>query len=203
MIVCVKPSIYELTIKRSRFISVSRHIDDREDVKSFIEKLKREHPDARHVCYGYIADEKGDDFGYDDDGEPSGTAGKPIYSAIAAAGARKTVIAVVRYFGGIKLGAGGLTRAYRQSAAELIEQAGLARAEKYAEYEVECDNETYKRAGAVLRNLNCKVEGIVYNKTVSFTALAPVACDLSGALSTIGVAPVKIGEKYVFEENEQ
>lgn len=102
MIVCVKPSQYELVVKRSRFIATSYHIDSRDEVKGIIDALRRDNVGARHVCYGYISDEKGDDFGYDDDGEPSGTAGKPIYSAVAAVGARKTLIAVVRYFGGIK-----------------------------------------------------------------------------------------------------
>ena len=125
MIVCVKPSQYELVVKRSRFIATSYHIDSRDEVKGIIDALRRDNVGARHVCYAYISDEKGDDFGYDDDGEPSGTAGKPIYSAVAAVGARKTLIAVVRYFGGIKLGAGGLTRAYPQNVAELKKRAGL------------------------------------------------------------------------------
>ena len=199
MIECVNPSEYELVIKRSRFIAISRHIDSRDEVKAIVDGLKREHPDARHVCYGYIADEKGDDFGYDDDGEPSGTAGKPIYSALAAAGARISLIAVVRYFGGIKLGAGGLTRAYRQSAAELIDSAGLIKAEKYAVYDVECDGEAFKKATVVFRNFKCRVERIMYNKTVGCTVLAPVACDIAAVVGSLGVNVVKTGERYVFD----
>ncbi|MDE6401476.1 MAG: YigZ family protein [Clostridiales bacterium] len=200
MIVCVNPSQSELIVKRSRFLATSRHIDSRDEVKDIVDGLKREHVGARHVCYGFIADEKGDDFGYDDDGEPSGTARKPIYSAIAAACARKTLIAVVRYFGGIKLGAGGLTRAYRQSAAELIEKAGLVKAEKYAEYEAECDGDAYKRAAAVLRNTDCKVGQIRYARTVTFSLLVPVAFDVRTALDPLGVKVAAIGEKYIFEE---
>ena len=200
MIVCVNPSQSELEIKRSKFLAISRHIDSRDEVKDLIDRLKREHVGARHVCYGYIADEKGDDFGYDDDGEPSGTAGKPIYSAIAAAGARKTLIAVVRYFGGIKLGAGGLTRAYRQSASKLIEKAGLVKAEKYAEYEVECDGEAYKRVSAVLRNADCKVERIRYASTVTCTVFAPVFVDMVAALEQFGACVKTVGCKYIFEE---
>lgn len=202
MIECVNPSEYELVIKRSRFIAVSHHIESRADVKDIIDGLKAAHAEARHVCYGFIADEKGDDFGYDDDGEPSGTAGKPIYSALAAAGVRKSLIAVVRYFGGIKLGAGGLTRAYRSAAAELIESAGTVKAEKYAVYDVECDGEAYKKATAVFRNSHCKVEQIQYNKTVNCTVLAPIDFDLSGAVSGLGVTPIKTGERYIFEERQ-
>ena len=155
MIICVNEGKRELVIKRSTFIAFSKHIETRAQAKSVVDSLKAEHRDARHVCYAYVADEKGDDFGYDDNGEPSGTAGKPIYSALESVGARKTCIAVVRYFGGIKLGAGGLTRAYRQSAADLIEQVGLSKAERRAVYRICCDSDTYKRAAAVLRKLSC------------------------------------------------
>ncbi len=197
MITCVNDGEYELEIKRSRFIAVSRHIDTRNDVKAVVDELRRQHPDARHVCYGFIADEKGDDFGYDDDGEPSGTAGKPIYSALAASGARKTAIAVVRYFGGVKLGAGGLTRAYRESAAQLIENAGIRTVERYAVYGVTCGGDVYKKAMSVLRASDCSVENIVFNADARFTVTAPVSFDLEHALSAIGVKPQKISEKYM------
>ncbi len=199
MIVCVNPAQYELVVKRSQFIARSRYIESRADVKPIIDELRAEHVGARHVCYGYIADEKGDDFGYDDDGEPSGTAGKPIYSALAAVGARKTLISVVRYFGGIKLGAGGLTRAYRQSASELIAAAGLVSAEKRAAYAVRCDGEVYKKAVAVLRGIGCTIENIVYDDAVRFTALAPAEKDVAGALSPLKISPVKIDERYVLD----
>lgn len=200
MIACVPPAQSETVIKRSRFIAVSYNIDGRDQVKGIIEKLKSEHPEARHVCYAFIADEKGDDFGYDDDGEPSGTAGKPIYSALAAAGVRKTLIAVVRYFGGIKLGAGGLTRAYRGSAAELIEKAGTVNAEKCAVYSVESDGAVYKTVSGVLRNMNCTVDGVMYDRTVSCTVTAPVDTDITTALTALGAKVTKISESYKFSD---
>lgn len=199
MIVCVNEGERELVIKRSRFIAISRHIETRDDVKAMIDALKAEHVGARHVCYGYIADEKGDDFGYDDNGEPTGTAGKPIYSAIAAADARKTCIAVVRYFGGIKLGAGGLTRAYRESAAELIAEVGVSKAEKCTALEICCNNEAYKRVNAVLRGLNGTVEQIRYESNVTCTALISAA-NLPELVKTLDVLKAEykiLGERYV------
>ena len=200
MIVCVNEGKYELVIKRSTFIALSKHIENREQAKSFVESLKAEHRAARHVCYAYIADEKGDDFGYDDNGEPSGTAGKPIYSALESAGARKTCIAVVRFFGGIKLGAGGLTRAYRQSAAELIESVGLSKAERRAVYRISCDSDTYKRAAAVLRKLSCDIEQIKYEAKVSAVVCVSVENEdeLTSALNSLGAEAFKDGERYVY-----
>ena len=198
MIVCVNEGEYELVIKKSRFIAISRHIETRDDVRPIIDALKAEHPDARHVCYGYIADEKGDDFGYDDNGEPTGTAGKPIYSALAASEARKTCIAVVRYFGGIKLGAGGLTRAYRQSAADLISEVGVSKAEKQTVCEICCNNEAYKRVNAVLRGLNGAIEQIRYEANVTFTAVlqAEKAPELIKTLDGLKAEYRIIGERY-------
>ena len=202
MIVCVNEGAREIVVKRSRFIAISRHIDTREDVKPIIDALKAEHSLARHVCYGYIADEKGDDFGYDDNGEPGGTAGKPIYSALAAAEARKTLIAVVRYFGGIKLGAGGLTRAYRQSAAELIEEVGVSRAEKRIEIEISCANDVYKRVNGLLRGFNCQVGQIRYEQKVTCSVLvtAEKMTELDNALNALKADYKIIGERYVAVE---
>ncbi len=161
-----------LVVKKSKFIARSYTISSRDDAKRIADGLWKEYPDATHVCYGYIADETGDDFGYYDDGEPSGTAGKPIYSALAACGARRSMIAVVRYFGGIKLGTGGLTRAYREAASGLIDSAGLTDARTVNVYEVECDGETYKKICNILRKKLCKIDGIMYNDKVSFTLTA-------------------------------
>lgn len=198
MIVCVNEGEKELVVKKSRFIAISRHIETRDDVKPIIDALKAEHVGARHVCYGYIADEKGDDFGYDDNGEPTGTAGKPIYSALASSEARKTCIAVVRYFGGIKLGAGGLTRAYRQSAADLIAEVGVSKAEKRTAIEICCNNEAYKRVNAVLRGVNGEIEQIRYQADVSFTAVLPTenASELIKTLDGLKAEYRIIGERY-------
>lgn len=198
MIVCVNEGNKELVVKKSRFIAISKRIETRDDVKAFADGLKAKHPDARHVCYAYIADEKGDDFGYDDNGEPSGTAGKPIYSAIAAANARKTCIAVVRYFGGIKLGAGGLTRAYRQSAAELIAAVGTFTAGRNAVYSAVCDGDAYKKAAALIRNMGGTVEGLLYQADVRFKAVVPTEreAELADALAALNVKCEKTEERY-------
>ena len=131
MFSALKAGEAELIVKRSRFIAVARTIEKRDDVKDFVAEFKKEHRESRHVCYAFIADEKGLEFGYDDDGEPSGTAGKPIYQALQSFEVKKSAIAVVRYFGGIKLGAGGLTHAYRDAATAVVDKCGIVTLEKY------------------------------------------------------------------------
>ena len=197
MFSAVRSGEAELVVKRSRFIAVARSVSGRDEVKAFAAELKKEHREARHVCYGFIADEDGLDFGYDDDGEPSGTAGKPIYQALETSGARRSAIAVVRYFGGIKLGVGGLTHAYRDAAAAVIEKCGLVRTEKYSAFGVDCDGETYRKIQPVLRNMQCKPEQILYNERVSFTVTAQSGVDVVGALGALDANVIYLGDRYV------
>jgi uncharacterized YigZ family protein len=109
--------------QRSRFISFLWHVTDAEQVKERLAALQKEYYDARHVCYAYMLGAERTDWRANDNGEPSGTAGKPILGQINSAGLTDVLIAVVRYFGGVKLGTSGLTEAYRLAAAQVIEKA--------------------------------------------------------------------------------
>ena len=110
-------------IERSKFICLLKGVNDEEDAKSFIDAVRKKYPLANQYCYAYIADEKGLNQKFSDDGEPHGTAGLPILNAIKGKGLFKTVAVVVRYFGGIKLGTGGLSRAYGGTAIAAIDKA--------------------------------------------------------------------------------
>lgn len=114
--------------QRSRFISFLWHVTDTEQVKERIAALQKEYYDARHVCYAYMLGAERTDWRANDNGEPSGTAGKPILGQINSAGLSDVLIAVVRYFGGVKLGTSGLTEAYRMAAAQVIEKADVVTA---------------------------------------------------------------------------
>ena len=107
----------EETIKRSRFIATVAHASTEEDAKTFISIIKNEFPDATHNCWAYVAGPPGDTarVGMSDDGEPHGTAGKPILSVLLHSEIGEIVAVVTRYFGGTKLGTGGLVRAYSGS----------------------------------------------------------------------------------------
>lgn len=109
--------------QRSRFISFIWHVTTADEVKERIAALQKEYYDARHVCYAYMLGAERTDWRANDNGEPSGTAGKPILGQINSAGLSDVLIAVVRYFGGVKLGTSGLTEAYRMAAAQVIEKA--------------------------------------------------------------------------------
>ena len=107
----------------SRFIALAYPVETEEEVKSIVAGLRKEYHDARHHCYAYRLGYQGDVFRSSDDGEPSGSAGRPILGQIDSAGLSDILVVVVRYFGGIKLGIPGLIRAYKTSTADALSQA--------------------------------------------------------------------------------
>lgn len=109
----------EFEIKKSKFISLLYKLDDESMVNNIINELKNEHKKARHIVYVYKI---GNTAKIYDDGEPKGTAGMPIFNVIEKNNLNNVLIVVIRYFGGIKLGAGGLFRAYSKSASEIIKK---------------------------------------------------------------------------------
>ena len=111
---------FELEITKSRFIAYKLDLNNLEEVKPFLEKLKKEHKKARHICYAYVYNKEIVSEKCSDDGEPGGTAGYPILNVIKKKNLTNVLVAVVRYFGGIKLGSGGLTRAYTKACAGVL-----------------------------------------------------------------------------------
>lgn len=117
------PSEGIYTEKRSKFIAIALPVRTVEEVKAHLETYQKKYYDARHVCYAYMLGHERKDFRANDNGEPSGTAGKPILGQINSNGLTDILIVVVRYFGGIKLGTSGLIVAYKAAAAEAIAAA--------------------------------------------------------------------------------
>lgn len=115
----------EIEIQKSRFIGHAKRCETEEEAKAFIQDIKKTHAQATHNCSAYLIGEHDQIQKALDDGEPSGTAGVPILEVIKKRGLKDTCIVVTRYFGGIKLGAGGLIRAYSSSAKSAIDQAGI------------------------------------------------------------------------------
>lgn len=111
----------EIIEKKSRFIGYVRHVESEEEANEFVIEIKKKHYDARHNCYAYAVGEEQEVLRFSDDGEPGGTAGKPILEVITGEGLKNVCIVVTRYFGGTLLGTGGLVRAYTDAAKACIE----------------------------------------------------------------------------------
>lgn len=117
----VQVSQVELEVKRSKFLTFAAPAIGRQEAENFIRSLRKKHPQANHVCWAYVAGAPDTTIrSMSDDGEPSGTAGMPILKVLEYSGYGDIVVAVVRYFGGTKLGTGGLQRAYSDAASQVL-----------------------------------------------------------------------------------
>ena len=132
---------YTEIIKKSKFLTFLHPITTQEQAKTLLEKYKKEYSDATHICYAYVLDEN--TFKYYDDGEPTSSAGIPIYQALKNNNIIYTLAVVIRYFGGTKLGVGGLTRAYSSGVLTLVTSENLVDYKKLNEYLIEMPYSLY------------------------------------------------------------
>lgn len=126
----------EKVIEKSRFIATCAHAEGEEEARAFIARIRAEFSDATHNCFAFVADKTGNLLRFSDDGEPQGTAGVPILEAVRGRKLYQTAVVVSRYFGGIKLGAGGLVRAYVGAAGECLDGAEKRSYELCSRYSV-------------------------------------------------------------------
>lgn len=153
-------------IKRSKFIATLSHVESGEDAEAFVRAVRKRYPDATHNCYAYIADELGNETRFSDDGEPGGTAGQPMLEVLKKRGVVKAAVVVTRYFGGIKLGAGGLVAAYTDSVSEVLDAAGIRRMTECAEVTVECDYSDHSAIESALTRAGALRGEAVYGENV-------------------------------------
>ena len=163
-----KPVTARLEIKKSEFIAYAYPVNAREQAMFHVEQLKVNYPDARHWCWAYIIGDPNNttSAGFDDDGEPSGTAGRPILNVLQHKSIGNIIIIVVRYFGGIKLGAGGLTRAYAGSAQAAVDQMILQPYVPMAQVQIVADFANESQYRYVVESINGTIDEVAYSKEV-------------------------------------
>jgi uncharacterized YigZ family protein len=161
-----------LEIKKSEFIAYAHPVSSREQAMFHVEQLREQYPDARHFCWGYIIGDPDNttSAGFDDDGEPSGTAGRPILNVLQHKSIGNVIIIVVRYFGGIKLGAGGLTRAYAGSAQAAVDEMTLNPYVPMAQIQILAEFATEAQCRYMIENLGGHIDDVAYSKQVTLTA---------------------------------
>lgn len=156
----------EIIIEKSKFIGIIKPLNNKDDVKNILNEIKKEYPKATHYCYGYIVNglQK-----YNDDGEPSSTAGKPILETLLKNGLFNVILIVVRYFGGIKLGAGGLTRAYVDSASQTIKKSILLTKKEVEIYKINTSYELNDVLNRYLIKKSIIVIDVQYLENIEYT----------------------------------
>ena len=157
---------HEIVIERSRFITHVKEVTTEETAQSFIAQIKKIHWSATHNCSAYVIGERNEIQKANDDGEPSGTAGIPMLEVLKKMDMRNTVAVVTRYFGGIKLGAGGLIRAYSRAVKEGIQTAGIIERKKVYIIRTQIDYTFLGKIENQLRNRAYSVQEIKYGANV-------------------------------------
>lgn len=159
--------IIEIEEKRSKFIASIFYVETIEEVENTIKQVKKKYYDAKHNCYAYIINEKGNILKrFSDDGEPSGTAGSPILNTIEKNNLYNVLIIVTRYFGGILLGTGGLVRAYTEAAIKSIEKAGIVEQELGYEIEIAMTYQDFEKLKYYCNKNNIDITNIEYKENI-------------------------------------
>ena len=163
-------------IKKSRFITLLAHTTGSEAAKAFVTQVKSEHPDARHHCWAFVAGAPDDSqqLGFSDDGEPSGTAGKPMLAQLMGSHSGEITAVVVRYYGGIRLGTGGLVKAYGGGVQQALKLLPVARKVPQAEYTLQCDYGLLTQVEAVIAQAGGEILQSDYAVDVLLTVSLPV-----------------------------
>lgn len=196
----------EIVIKKSRFIGYAKPVESEAEAVAFIDEIKRQHRTATHNCSAYVVGERDQHQKASDDGEPSGTAGKPILEVIKNKGLKNVVVVVTRYFGGIMLGAGGLVRAYTDGAVAGIEAAGEIEMVLHREVFVEVDYTWYGKLENELHGRGTRLGGTEFTDNVTVLCL-PEALEADAFVVwmtdlTQGQARITAGEERYYIDGE-
>ena len=189
----------EIEEKKSRFLGKIIPVETEEEALAFIEKTKKQYWDARHNCYAYIIGEHCECVRCSDDGEPSGTAGKPMLEVLQNQELRNVAAVVTRYFGGTLLGTGGLVRAYTQATQEALKEARIATMTPVAIMTIQTDYNAIGKIKYVLAQEDITIQNEEYTVDVVVTAAVP----LTEMDSLIKKLTEVTNGKVVIEEKEQ
>lgn len=171
------PVTFVEEIKKSRFITLLAHTDGVEAAKAFVSAVRAEHPEARHHCVAWVAGPPDDSqqLGFSDDGEPAGTAGKPMLAQLMGSGVGEITAVVVRYYGGILLGTGGLVKAYGGGVQRALNQLTTSRKLPLTEYTLCCDYAQLAGVEALLGQFEGRIVTSDYQAVVQLRVALPRA----------------------------
>lgn len=163
----------EIEIKNSRFIAIAEQAASRDEVKHIVETQWKEDPGADHIVWAFQSGSRGDIFGMSDDGEPKGTAGRPVMEVIRGSGISDLLVMVIRYFGGTKLGTGGLVKAYTQAASEVLAKLPTDKRISRLPFRLSIAYSPYQRAREALESLGAKIEHETFASEVTIEGTIP------------------------------
>jgi uncharacterized YigZ family protein len=164
----------EIVEKKSRFIATIRPVSTQEEALAFVDEMRKKYYDARHNCWAFIVGTSDVTVRSSDDGEPSGTAGRPMLEVLTGSGIRNIAVVVTRYFGGVLLGTGGLVRAYQGAVKEALALCKTALQRYGVRLKIKTDYNLVGKIQYILASKNINIEDSVYTEDVELTALVPI-----------------------------
>lgn len=166
---------HEVIIQKSRFIGHVKRVQTESEAQEFIQSIKKQHHNATHNCFAYIIGDQDQFQKANDDGEPSGTAGIPMLEVLKRLSLKNTAVVITRYFGGIKLGAGGLIRAYSSVTSETIKQIGVVKGEKMQGYSLHIEYSLLGKVENFLQESMFIIEHVHYLEKVELIVYVPIS----------------------------
>lgn len=189
----------EIVEKKSRFIATLAPVETEEEALAFIETVRKKYYDARHNCFAFILGENAATERCSDDGEPSGTAGRPMLEVLRGAGLTKVAAVVTRYFGGTLLGTGGLVRAYTQAMQEAVDGCNIVTMRYGIRYRITADYTLTGKLQYLFAKRQITIEDTVYTDKVEFHVLVPFEAEEDMKKDIIEIAAAKAGIEKVEE----
>lgn len=187
--------------KGSKFQAYAYPVRSVDEVEIYLDDLRSQHPKARHFCYAYRIGLEGEEYRANDDGEPSGTAGKPILGQLLSFEVSDTFIVVVRYFGGTKLGASGLISAYKQSASEALNASKIKERVLTKTFRIQFDYAEMGHVLNVIKNLDLEITN-KYFEAIAYVDIELPLSRIDETLVTLKANLLQISEEQINEETD-
>lgn len=177
-------SLEAIEIKKSRFISIGMYVSSAEEAKEIVKATRKEYADSSHVVHAFLIGTSADIFGFSDDREPSGTAGRPVLEVLKGSGITNVIVLIVRYFGGTKLGTGGLVRAYTEAAQKTIESLPVEEFVTKIGFKIDLNYDMYDQIVKILKLHTAEIKDPLFDTQIHISGSIPEK-ELSAAYEEI------------------
>ncbi len=162
-----------IEIKKSRFISIGMYVSSSKEAKEIVKATRKEYSDSSHVVHAFLRGSTTDIFGFSDDREPSGTAGRPVLEVLKGSGITNIIVLVVRYFGGTKLGTGGLVKAYTEAAQKAVGSLPVEELVVKVRFKLTTDYSLYDQIIKILKIHNAELEDPLFDTDIHISGSLP------------------------------
>lgn len=187
-------SLETIVIKKSRFISIGMYVESAEEAKEILKATRKEYADSSHVVHAFFSGPGADIFGFSDDREPSGTAGRPVLEVLKGSGITNIIVLVVRYFGGTKLGTGGLVKAYTEAAQKALGSLPVEELIAKSSFKIDLGYDLYDPIVKILKLHSAEIEEPVFDTQVHISGVLPETefFEASSAVRNLSAGKVEI-----------